>query len=150
MIMQLQPEQIGAFWDAIKHGMISLERLRGRGGSPQDRLNNVLKNLLSGYLQCWIIYSLDGEEKRLHGFGMTYIMQDKLTDESILMIDSLYGFRKMSDDLAVESINGIKTYAKNVGCSKIYAVTKNKRVITLMGLNNFEPIYQVYSLEVGL
>ena len=148
MVIQLQPDQIVAFWDAIKHGMSTLERIRERGGSPQDRLNSVLKNLLSGYLQCWIIFEEEEGKRKLHAFGISYIMKDRLTDKETLIIDSLYGFRKLSNELAVEAIDKLKEYAKNTGCSTIYAITSNKRVIDLMELNNFKPIYQIYSLEV--
>lgn len=148
MIMQLMPEQISAFWDVIKHGMVQLERVRGRGITVQAHLNHVLNNLLSGYLQCWIIYEEVEGEKKLHAFGMSYIMKDRLTGEDKLIIDSLYGFRKLSDELAMESIEGLKKYAKSTGCSKIYAITNNKRVVELMKLNQFEPTYKIYSLEV--
>lgn len=146
MIIQLQPEQISDLWEGIKHGIVQVGRITG--GDIQGKLNNVLRNLLSGRFQCWIIYDELEDGKKIHALGITYVLKDKLTNDDELIIYTLYGYRKISDELAVDAIDKLKAYAKAVGCVKIHAFTKNKRVTELMELTNFKSEYQFYSLEV--
>ncbi len=146
MIIQLQPEQISTLWEGIKYGVLEVNRVVEK--DKQRKLNAVLKNLLSGYFQCWIIYEEVLESKQLHGFAITYTMKDKLTDESIFTIDTVYGYRKIDSALMSEAIEKVKDYAKAIGCNEIRFNTTNDRVAKIMGLFGFKLIHQIYSLEV--
>lgn len=146
MIIQLQPEQVVKFWGAIKFGVVKVARVTG--DNPEERMNCILKNLLSGKFQCWIVYEMEGGEKKLYAMAITYIQPDWLTEERAIFIDTLYGFRKLSNELAKDSIEKVRKYAKANNCTEIKAITESARVIELMTLTGFKSSQQIYSLEV--
>lgn len=143
MFIKLQPDQVPIFWDMIKQGMI--ESYRVPKEFQQDFTLNALTQLLSGMAQCWIGYKVDEEEnKRIH-----YILTSKIVDEKhfgvrVMFIDSLYGFRLITQDMVDYAYEGLKKFALANNCNVIAAEHASKRVKEFLTSQGFEKYRTTY------
>lgn len=147
MIIKLSNEQIALFWDEIKYAIIHSNPI------PRDLgeycTNKVLENLLTNKFQCWLVYTLDEEgKKQIHAISLTSIVTCNLFNYNVLVIDTLYGLRPFTDELAIDSINGLKEFAKLNNCYKLQAETMNERIIELMELTGFKQESVKYSIPL--
>jgi len=146
-IIQLQPKQIADFWDGIKLTMTQANEITG---DNYDRyVNHALLQLLSGKLAAWLVfdYAEDGT-KEVHAIAVTSIREDQVFGYKFVFVEALYGLRKVSDKQALDSVDALKTYAKNTGCSYIRAITESDRVKHIATLMGFSEFATAYSLEV--
>jgi len=147
MLIQLQPDQIPDFWDAIKIAIVAANDI-----SREDDIeytNQVLSNILSGKFQCWLIFSYNPDnEKIAHAISVTSIVQNNLFGYLSLSINALYGLRKMDNQTAIDAINGLKIFAKTNSCKNITAETSNDRVKELAKLTGFLEIKTILNLKL--
>ena len=149
MLIQLGPEQVGVFWDGIRHGITQVGRITGESEElKQARVNKALENILSGKYQCWVIYDGDGEERKFYAFVLTYVYKDHLTEEESLFVDTLYGFRPMNNEMVRDVGERLTEYARGIGCTRMRAITSNKRVVEIMSICGLQPEVQIYGKEV--
>lgn len=146
MVIRLQPTQVADFWDAIKHAIVCANAV------PEDKVqeytNRALENLLSGRHECWVTID-DSEGKReIVAIGITSILQDRFLGFSYLYVDTVFGFRRMSTELGVESLEAAKLYAKNNGCTCVKGYTNNERVKQLGRLAGFAEVATVISVDI--
>lgn len=146
MIMQLQPEQISVFWSSIKYGLVQIGHIIG--ANIEKELVNVLTELLAGHYQCWVIYEGSGEDRKLHAFAITYILNDRLSGRNSLIIAALYGYRGFNSSLITEATEKLKAYAKTMDCNRVQAALRNPRLKELIQLMGFSSEYDMYFLEV--
>lgn len=148
MIIALQPSQVSVFWDSIKHAF-SQTNPCPEGVDSATYFNGLLENLLTQKFQVWLVFRYaENGEKNIHAIGITNITQDNLTGEKILHIESLFGVRKLSDELAKESFQELIKYAKNVGCRGIQARSTVPRIFDLALTVGFKKSYEVYSYPI--
>lgn len=137
MFIRLQPDQVTLFWDMIKQGMISSYKIPRK--FQQDFAINALEQLLSGLSQAWIGFKFDEENnKKIH-----FIMTSKIIDEKhygvrSLHIDSIYGFRLISEDMTSEIYEGMNEYAIANNCDIMTAEYSSKRVKHFLESHGFE------------
>ena len=145
MLIQLQPIQISLMWNAISDSLVKANQI------PEDRqaryVNESLKKLLSGTHQCWVVFSNDEEaERRINAIGITAIIEDKLFNTKNLHVMSLYGYRLLTDEIASESFEKLREYARANKCEKITMETSVSRIKVLAKLVGFSQTSSNYSL----
>lgn len=146
-LIQLQPKDVAKFWDGIK---LSLER---SSDSPSDVdgqfLNNALKEILTGRMNCWIIFSYTEDQlKQVHTIVVTSIRDDLLFGYKVIQVEAIYGFRSLSDEMLLDALEDLRKYARNIGCRYIRAITTNNRVKDICYMLGFNQFAYSYSLEV--
>ena len=147
MIIQLQPEQISAFWPAVKHLLFETHRVNGV--NTQRKLNFVLQNLLSGSFQCWLVFESPSDSERvLHAVGITCVSTDLLTGDTFLTLDTVFAFRPLGPEMVRESVNALTAFAITNNCSFITTQTNNPRAETLHCSAGFALDKHTYIMKV--
>ena len=147
MLIRLRPTQISLLWEDIKYSAIQANNI------PQHNqgayANKLLENLLSAKFQCWIVFDFNEENNRqIHAIGITTIIEDNISGLRTLEILSLYGYRTLTDVIAMEGMRDLKEFARKHGCLVIKASTNVQRIKNLAKLTRFEPKYETFELEV--
>lgn len=149
MIIKLQPGQIASFWDAIRHAVINANQI------PSDRemecTNKVLEGLLSGKFQCWVVCDYVEEEstnKQIYAIVITSVSKHAYLGYDFLEIETVYGFRPMSNELALDGIDSIKRFAKANNCVKVQASTTVPRARELMSITGFTEDATIHSIKI--
>lgn len=143
MIQQLQPDQVSLFWDKIKEAILGAYNIpRDR---QQDFILNYLIDLSCGNSQCWLGYELieDGK-KNVCSIMTTRVVDDNIFGMRMLLIDTLYGFRFISDKMMDEFAIGLEKFAKASGCRVGSAATNDPRTKELLLRYGFEEHYTTY------
>lgn len=137
MIIKLQSDQVVLFWDMVKRGMISSQQIPKE--FQQDFALNALGRLLSGMAQCWIGYAIDEEgNKKIHFIFTTSIIDEKYYGIRVIAVDSIYGFRLITQDMVDEIYKGVEDFALANNCNVIAAEYSNKRVKEFLSSQGFE------------
>lgn len=144
MLIQLQPSQVSLLWENIKHGVLKANEVPAQ--NEEQFSTRLLKNLLSGKYQCWVVHGIVKEERKIVAIGVTTITNSLLYDTRVLHILSLYGYRTLTDAIAKDAFDKIKSYAKRNKCVKIEAYTSSERVKELMDAQGFELISELFEL----
>ena len=127
MLVRLLPEQISYRWDMIKQAIV--EALPPYADTSHEAMNNVLMSLLNGSLQCWISV-VDG---KVDAIVTTCIEEDLHSKTKNLLIYSLHGLRKMTGRSWVEGFEAMRKYALGEGCEAIIGITKEEKIIRVVG-----------------
>jgi hypothetical protein len=126
VVLKLQPEQIGLFWDAISHAFLSA------GSVPKSNtekwLSGCLAALMSGISQCWLIYDRKEEEFHLYAVVVSQLVNDPLSGQLVLMLGPLYGFRKMEDAMMIDAVEKICRYGVSQNCVRTVVWSPHPRV----------------------
>lgn len=139
MFIKLMSDQITSFWEQIKHGMINTYKIPKE--YQQDFALNALKQLLTGMTQCWIGYDTDKEgNRKIHFIMTTKIIDEKYHGLRIFHVDSLYGFRLISEDMISEIDKTLSSFAKANNCSVIiadYSIDRVKGFLMSQGFTEY-------------
>lgn len=125
MIIQLQPDQVSAFWDAIKHGMVIANRVPSV--KQAEFCNRVLERVMLGKAQCWLGMTEANGEKQVTCVGVTTIEESGLGEKYVLL-HSLYAFRLITEEILNEAIPTLEKYCKSIGVDKMIVFTSNARL----------------------
>lgn len=145
MLIQLQPVQISLLWENIRQSVVRANKV------PADKegkySNRLMANLLSGKYQCWLVCDKQGDDKRIIAIGVTAIIEDHLYEVRTLDCLSLYGFRRLDEELAKDSFSKLMDYARRNNCEKIKMQTnvpRMKELIEQQGLSSNTVLYEKY------
>ena len=143
-VIQLQPEQVSLFWDALKHAVVQVYRVPV--GRREEALNSALAELMSGKYQCWVMYDFDEEkqERRTYAVVVTSIVRHKLLGTDFLMVDAVYGFRKLNDEIIRDSFQSFVKFAENNGCNRVCCESSVSRVIQVVGELGFKEVSKCF------
>ena len=134
--IKLQADQVFLFWDIIKHGVIQSY------GIPQEHKQSFavkyLEKLLAGLSQAWIGFEEEEDKKKICGVVSTKIINEEAYGVRILLVDALYGFRLISNELLDVSIDALEAYARANDCDAIIAEYSIKRVGDMLAHMGFE------------
>lgn len=146
-VIQLQPNDVVKFWDGIKY---SLDKSRMLAEDQYDAyMNHALEKLLAGKLTCWLVFSYtDDKQKQIHAMIITSILKDRLFGFQYVFVEGMYGFRKLSDQQALDLLDSVKLYARNTSCKYIIGVTETERAKQIADKLGFTEVALAYSLEV--
>ncbi len=125
MIVLLQPVQISAYWEALKHSVTIAYHLSEQLRQPV--YNEVLARLLSGKAQAWLGFEDRDGERHIYGCGLTTIETTGL-GETYLYLHTLYAFRPIPSSVLEEMIPRLEEFARNAGCTKMVTFTLNGRL----------------------
>jgi hypothetical protein len=135
-IIKLQPDQIPLFWDLIKHGVIQSYRIPEE--FQQDFTIKYLENLLLGLYQCWLGYTGESEDKKIHAIMVTRIMDEKEYGIRTLSIVGIYGFRLIPQEMTEATMELVEEYARANDCNVIVTEYSLKRVGDMLESVGFE------------
>ena len=143
MIIKLSPDQVTEHWDVIKFGI--QESVPPITYGSQNTLNNMLKSLLTGEMQCWVM--MNGTQK-IQGVATTTITKDGCSGVKNLMIYSVYGLTFIDDETWAENLKGLRKFAKANSCHRIISFTAVDRLIDLTKSLGGSADFTFVSLEV--
>lgn len=130
------PDQISLFWDLIKKGVISAYRIPEK--FQQDFTLKYLENLLLGLYQCWIGYTEEEDEKKIHAILCTKIVNEKEYGVRTIALIGVYGFRLIPQEMVELAINKVGEFGKANGCDVIVTEYRLKRVGDMLRNTGFE------------
>jgi hypothetical protein len=141
--IQLTPDQVPVFWEAIKYGSVNSDKVAEE--HRQSYLNRLLYLLLSNNAQCFV--RLD-KERNLQSICITKIVVDELTGEKGLFIKNVYSFQKFSVELWIEDFEALIKLGKKEGCKTIYGWTTNDQISRLAEAFNLKELTRSYGMEI--
>jgi len=94
---------------------------------------------MSGMSQAWIGFEeIEDEGKKINFALITRIIDADLYGVKVLLFESLYGLRLMTDELIEEAYDTLEKFALANKCDAIVAEHSNKRVQRIMDILGFE------------
>lgn len=144
MTIKLLSLQIPTFWQSIKYAAIKADGVKR--DSIQKYLNELLLDLLNDTAQCFV--RLD-DEKQLQAIMITRLKDDKLYEKRYLLIQCMFSFIKVSDDIWTDDMMFLNQFAQKEQCSQIIFETTNKQIIDLAEKYNFKYSFTTMSYNVG-
>lgn len=148
MITALQPSQVSLFWENIRQSFLSTNP-PPPGVDHYAYTNKVLENLLTQKYVCWVVYKLnDSGEKVIHALAVTTIEKDNYTGVDTLHIISLFGYRRLDDELARSSFEDFLKYARNTGCFNIKLQSNVRRIFELARAVGFRKVSEVFVMNL--
>ena len=147
MIIMLQPNQIAEYWDGIKYALQRAHDLTDE--QFPACANRALENLMTGKYQCWLTGKLqvDGT-KEIHAVVITCIVEHGLFGYKMLIVDTVYGYRPVDDEIILEAIKAFRAYGQTNGCLKVVAETNHDRVRDIMAIAGLQFELSRYSLTI--
>lgn len=146
MLIELQPAQISVFWNEIKHGVIQSNNIPAN--RQEEYTSNVLTKLLSGQFQAWLCFTEVDEGRKIHAIGVTTLLQDNLYGYNRLHGLSLYGYRTLTTDLALDAVETLRKYARNNRCEAFTLDTSIPRVAELARLGGMQETVTRYTTSI--
>lgn len=126
MLVKLLPDQVSDHWDEIS--LAIREALPPFVANSDRAMVNVLKSILGGSMQCWILYSSDETGESIYAVATTKIEVDEISDTRCLLIYSFYANRPLTSHLVISGLETLKKFASSKRCYKIIAYTDIPRV----------------------
>lgn len=143
MFIKLMPDQITNFWEDIKYGMIESYKIPEE--FQQDFAINALGQLLAGLSQSWMSINIDDVDNRTANlFITTKILNEEYYGRKTLFVDSLYGLKLITDEMASEVYKSLESFAKANGCSMITSENSNERLKSLLLAEGFKETKTIY------
>lgn len=146
MIVKLQPAQISMRWEAIKYSYIQANRI------PEDLQSDsaikLLENLMCGKFECWIIFEDTEEGRQAYAIGISSILRNTVRGYDYMELGTFYGLRRMPDELAIDSMNKVKEFARANGCKILTVHTSHARIQELLRLVDFQEAYTTYTFDL--
>lgn len=118
MLVKLETSDIDRFWPMMKRA------LEGIPDSHQE-YDKVLKALLEGLIQCWLIV----DDKDIIGFVTTQIGIQEPESKKILILRDLWSLNGIPNDVFIDAGNTLENFAKTNECKEIIGYTNNKAAI---------------------
>jgi len=121
MAIQITPDQVPQFWEAIKYASVSADYVE----EPyrEKYLTKLLYRLLSGKAQCFVRI---GKDRKLEAIAITEIKIDEIRDENSLFIGLAYSFKKVEKEFWIQDIESLRQFAKRENCKIITAWASNE------------------------
>jgi len=142
MIIQLQPEQITAYWPAIKHGIMIANRFDG--GDVLAVCNQMLADLLVGKAQCWVSTKDTEHNRDFEAVGITTIVKDSAFRVPYLFLHTLYAFRPICEENLNNLVPTLERFAREAGCGALITLTKIERLQKLYLASGFTDDQRLY------
>lgn len=121
MLFKLMPEQVAHYWPALRDKIE--EALPPICNGHIDRMENLLKSVLQGNLELWIVCETKDSQTELFAVMLTTNIEDAVSGTKSLLIYALAALKKIPEDIWVSGIEALVKVAKHKGCDKILAYT---------------------------
>ena len=109
-----------------------------------EALRNILRSLLGGELQCWIV----SNNSEVHGYALTTIAEDNISKSKFLNIYDIFAFRELTKETSADMISALKEFAKANNCKKITAYSNIVKIVGLAEAHGFNSDIRFLILEV--
>lgn len=123
MIVKILPTQVPAFWNAIKFATTQADEVDNKDMQPY--LNELLHALLNDKAQCFV--GLD-DKRTLIGILITRISIDKITGEKFLLLQSVYTWEKLEDQIWRDTYDLFRSFAIKEGCKELLCNSRNPAI----------------------
>ncbi len=122
MLTKLSPDKLADAWPmvyrALKSSSIALAEM------TEERVNNVLRSLMSGHATCWI----DERGNTISTIVITTITEEPISKTFNLLIYCVHIFSKLKSADYIEMGKHLGNYAKGLGCSRIILYSSNDKL----------------------
>lgn len=143
MIIKFDYDKIAFHWATLKPAIE--EALPPGVVRTPGLMNRVLAELLSGAMQCWLIY--EGDPVRVLGVCTTKILNEDLLGVKSLLIYSLYGWEPL--ETFEDDYRRLAEWAKVQGCRSIVAYTANPAVLSMVRRLGGNTDFTYVSFDLG-
>lgn len=141
MLLRLLPEQITKFWAYIKYALDEVAATEGNTWT-QERLNNVLQEMLVENVQVWICVIDDqSEDPKILALAVTSTFRDMGLGGNVLRLIALYGFDHVPIPEFENGYNVLAGFAKQKECVRIEAFTANEHIVRLAAGAGFKSTF---------
>lgn len=121
MLVKLLPDQVSEHWDEIR---LAIEKaLFPLAPESDEVMINILKSILSGYMQCWVMWANKDSGAEIHAILTTTIEVDRACGLRYLLIYSFYAIKPLLPELAISAMDTLKKFARGQRCQKVVAYT---------------------------
>lgn len=132
MINKLTYDQVANLWDLIKEG---IEKTVPYPiiGRHRYRESNILTSLLSGAMECWMLYEKDEENETiiLYSISLTTVYTDECTGNRALNLFAHLVYRDIPPNMWQEIFEAVKKYAKSRKCHSLVSATDRPELVHL-------------------
>lgn len=146
MLTKLLPEQISRLWDIIRYAVE--QSLPPVTGEHPDKMNRILSSALTGTVDVWALYTKKDDGNKLEGIGLTEILYDDVSGTKNLLIYSLYGYNRISEESYQDGIISLLKYAKSKGCLQIVAYTNSRQLVEVVNRAGGDTSYTFISFDI--
>jgi hypothetical protein len=143
MIIKLLPEQVPLFWDAIKFAAVQADEIDNKDLQPY--LNELLHSLLGEKAQCFA--GLD-DKRTLVGILITRLGIDKITGDKYLLVQAVYTWKMLSDQVWKDAYELFQLFAKKEECKYITFNSRNPAIWNKAEKLGFVEKTRTYSLKI--
>ena len=144
--VKLTKEQVATHWDLVSS---SLEKsMPPEIARDDEKMNNILKSLLSGALECYAIVGRTSTKVITYGFVTLTIASDQCSGGSCVLIYSITSLRMFPLEFWEDGLKALREYAKSRRCNKIIAYSRTARIIEMAEAVGARTDYRVIELEV--
>jgi len=115
-LTRLDSHQVARTWDVLRSviGVVC--------GFSAKRISEILEQIVSGKLQCWIATGDDDGTTRYYGAVITGIV------DHTLEIHLVFGFEAMPPGMLARGLDMLKAFARNAGCTEVVGCVENDAV----------------------
>lgn len=143
MIIKLIPKQVPVFWEAIKVATTQADEVDSK--DLQSYLNELLHALLSDKAQCFV--GLD-DNRTLIGILITRIGIDKITNDKFLLLQAVYTWEKLEDQVWKDTYDLFRSFAIKEGCKELLCNSRNPAIWNKVGMLGFKEKTRTFVLQI--
>ena len=143
MIIKILSKQVPLFWEAIKFATIKADEVESKDLQPY--FNELLHSLLSDKAQCFV--GLD-DKKTLIGILITRVLVDRITEEKYLLLQSVYTWEKLEDQVWGETFDLFRQFAVKEGCKYLSYSSSNPAIWDRAEKLGFKEKTRTFSLQI--
>lgn len=127
MLLQLLPRDITKHWEGLSEAIS--KSLPPITTMSRDRMAVILKSLIAGTMQCWVLL---GSKNEIYAVGTTEFAIDPGSKTKNLLIFSLYSLQTVPQEQWGEGYKTLQKFAQASGCENIIAFTDIPAVVNLV------------------
>jgi len=146
MLVRFFPHQVAEHWESILKEAIRAG-LPPIAGESDEKMNNVLKNILIGNLQCWVSYL--PESNIPNGVVCTKIAVDDISETRSLLIYCLSSFDKTMQETWESGIETLCKFGAGNGCEMGYAYSNVPGILNIARRLGAETEYTYISFPLS-
>jgi len=143
MIIKILSKQVPVLWEAIKFATTQADEVESKDLQPY--LNELLHALLNDKAQCFVALN---DKRVLAGVLVTRLNVNKITNEKFLLLQSVYAWKVLSDQVWKEAYEMFRAFAIKEGCTYLSYMSGNPSVWERMEKMDFKEKTRTFVLRV--
>jgi hypothetical protein len=147
MLTRLLPEQVSKLWDVIKYAIE--QSVPPSTGEHPDKMNRILAAALSGRIDVWASYVVEGNKRTFEGIAVTQFLYDDASGIRNMLLYCVYGYNSPTKYSWATGLSALVEYAKANGCTNIVAYTQDDEIVRLASHLGADTSYRFISFNVS-